>query len=438
MRRRWLWWLLVGGFVLAYIAGSAASALVLTTHTDLDISFWPSAMVAAHGHPLLVYSVAGQSPYPNANGPLSLVPLSAVALLADKLGWAGSQLPRTALTLGVFSVFSLLLALEAMRLIVMVHGEPVPRIRRRVGAAAILLGPPIWLAVTGFGHIELPVELWLTLLGVRQVLSGRPGWGGIALGLAALSRTTALLYLIPVGVFLLTTRKRHSAGVAAYATSFTLAAGVAAFYFADPTNVVHSLFTYRDSLPINGGSVWYLLRNDPAAGIIQHGDIFITAAVVAALCLLLQWLRSRDRASDTRLIAMLAVTAACFPMLAKTTLAYYLLEPYVFAVVWWLARPGPVAHWRVVVPLLVLAATGVADIGVDLPRVVSLPVQGAILSGLLALVVLLVFVLSSPPRERSASTGADGSNEGVSGAGADGQRAVVARPVIGAREEAGA
>ena len=438
MRRRWLWWLLVGAFVVAYIAGSAASALVLTTHTDLDISFWPSAMVAAHGHPLLVYSVAGQSPYPNANGPLSLVPLSAVALLADKLGWAGSQLPRTALTLGAFSVFSLLLALEAMRLVGAVHGEPVPRIRRRVAAGAILLGPPIWLAVTGFGHVEMPLELWLMLLGVRQVLAGRPGWGGIALGLAALSRTTALLYLIPVGVFLLTTGRRHSAGVAAYATSFTVAAGVAAFYFADPTNVVHSLFTYRDSLPINGGSVWYLLRNDPAAGIIQHGDIFITAAVVAALCLLLQWVRSRDRAADTRLIAMLAVTAACFPMLAKTTLAYYLLEPYVFAVVWWLARPGPVARWRVVVPLLILAATGVADIGVDLPRVVSLPVQGAILSGLLALVVLLVFVLSSTTRERAVPAVVDSPSEGVSGAGADGQTAVVARPVIRAGEEAGA
>jgi hypothetical protein len=438
MRRRWLWWLLIALFVLAYIGGSAASALVLTTHTDLDVSFWPSALVAAHGHPLLVYSVAGQSPYPNANGPLSLVPLSAVALLADKMGWAGSQLPRTALTLGVFSVFSLLLALEAMRLITVVTGNPVPRIRRRIAAAAILLGPPIWLAVTGFGHVEMPLELWLTLLGVRQVLSGRPGWGGIALGLAALARTTALLYLIPVGIFLLTTRKRHSAGVAAYATSFTLAAGVAPFYFADPTNLVHSLFTYRDSLPINGGSVWYLLRNDPAAGIIQHGDIFIVAAVAASLCLLLQWMRSRDRASDTRLIAMLAVTAACFPMLAKTTLSYYLLEPYVFAVIWWMARPSPVAHWRIVVPVLVLAATGVADIGVDLPRVVSLPVQGAILSGLLALVVLLVCVLSSGARGGAVSAGVDGPAEGVAGAGADSQPAVGARPVIVAREQPGA
>src|ERR1700738_2350382 len=159
MRRRWLWWLLVGGFVLAYIAGSAASALILTTHTDLDISFWPSAMVAAHGHPLLWYSVAGQSPYPNANGPLSLVPLSAVALLADKLGWAGTQLPRTALTLGVFSVFSLLLAVEAMRLVGAIHGEPLPRIRRRVAAGAILLGPPIWLAGAGVGPGAVPLGL---------------------------------------------------------------------------------------------------------------------------------------------------------------------------------------------------------------------------------------------------------------------------------------
>jgi hypothetical protein len=438
MRRRWLLWLFVAAFVLAYIAGSAASALLITARTDLDISFWPSALVAAHGHPLLVYSVAGQSAYPNANGPLSLVPLSAIALLAEKLGWANSEVPRTALTLGAFSIFSLLLALEAMRLIATVHGKPVPNIRRRFAAAAILLGPPLWLAVTGFGHIEMPLELWLMLVGVRQVLLGRAGRGGIALGLAALARTTALLYLIPVAVFLLTTRRRQVAGAAAYATVFTLAAGLAPFYFADPTNLVHSLLTYRDSLPINGGSVWYLLRGDAAAGIIQHADIFIVAAVAAALCLLLQWVGSRARDADTRLIAMVAITAACFPMLAKTSLAYYLLEPYVFAVVWWLARPGPVAHWRIVVPLLVLVATGVADIGVDLPRVVSLPAQGAILSGLLALVVLLVCVLSSIARGGAVSAGVDGPAEGVTGAAADSQPAVVARPVIVAREKSGA
>ena len=50
----------------AFIAASAIAVLLFdTTRTDLDVFFWPSAEIAAHGHPLLVYTLrAGQYPTP--------------------------------------------------------------------------------------------------------------------------------------------------------------------------------------------------------------------------------------------------------------------------------------------------------------------------------------------------------------------------------------
>jgi hypothetical protein len=61
----------------------------------------------------------------------------------------------------------------------------------------------------------------------------------------------------------------------------------------------------------------------------------------------------------------------CFPALAKTAYPYYLLEPWVFCSVWWLARPGRVLNWRITAPALLLI-----DLFV-LKWVVSLPFDAA-------------------------------------------------------------
>ena len=68
---------------LAFMAASAVAVLLFdSSKTDLDVFFWPSAEIAVHGHPLLVYTLRA-GPYPNANGPVSLLPLGPVAALAQ-------------------------------------------------------------------------------------------------------------------------------------------------------------------------------------------------------------------------------------------------------------------------------------------------------------------------------------------------------------------
>ena len=68
---------------LAFMAASAVAVLLFdSSKTDLDVFFWPSAEIAVHGHPLLVYTLRA-GPYPNANGPVSLLPLGLVAAVIN-------------------------------------------------------------------------------------------------------------------------------------------------------------------------------------------------------------------------------------------------------------------------------------------------------------------------------------------------------------------
>src|ERR1700737_4642699 len=105
--RRDLW-------AIASVALWVAVAFLPLRPSDLDGFFWPSAQAAMAGHPLLVYQPLGEMTYPNANGPLALVPLTAVGLVVRAFGWMGVLQLRRAVALGAFSVFILLMAREGV------------------------------------------------------------------------------------------------------------------------------------------------------------------------------------------------------------------------------------------------------------------------------------------------------------------------------------
>src|SRR2546429_8235911 len=72
---------------------------------DLDYFFFPAVRIALSGHPLLVYTARFHEVIANDNGPLGLVPLTAVAAVASRLRWPGGErLPRPPV-LAAFSVF---------------------------------------------------------------------------------------------------------------------------------------------------------------------------------------------------------------------------------------------------------------------------------------------------------------------------------------------
>jgi len=250
-RRRLIPFVLIAG----YVAGWAASPLLGSrTPSDLDLFFWPSAELAAHGHPLLVYSAPGI----DDNGPLGLVPLVPIVLIANALGLANNLQVRAGMACVVVAVFALLLGTEALRLLDGARGAT----RWRLATMCVFLFAPA-LVISGFdyGHLEQPIELWLVLLALRYTAMERSVVAGLALGLAVLTRTTAVLYILPFILLPMATRRWKPAASLLAVTGAVVIGGVVPFLVADRTNVVHSLLTYRPDLPIGGGSLW-----SPSAG----------------------------------------------------------------------------------------------------------------------------------------------------------------------------
>ena len=101
-------------WIAPYVALWIGVGLLPFQPTDLDIFFWPSAKIAVHGHPFSVYAAGGHALYPNANGPVSLLPLSVLGVLLNAVGWLDATVPRRGIALGVFCLFVLLMAREAV------------------------------------------------------------------------------------------------------------------------------------------------------------------------------------------------------------------------------------------------------------------------------------------------------------------------------------
>jgi hypothetical protein len=325
-------------WVAPYVALWLLVGLLPIQPTDLDLFFWPSAGKAADGQPLLAYEPRGQNDYPNANGPTSLVPLTAVALVVKRLGWWNDWDRRRVLALGFFSLFLVLMAREAVAAIDRLRGRPLQGIWRLLAYGALTLAPPIWEAVAGYGHIEQPIEVWLLLVAARWLEQGWVARAGLALGLSALTRSAAGLMALPLALAAL--RKGPTSLVRLVsAAAATGIAGLLPFYLADRSDLVHSLFTYRGKLPIGAGSIWNLATDQGAISFIQHWDILF---VMAGALLANAWLATRPGGfTEERVLGGMAITAVSFALFTKTVWPYYFFEAFVLLTVWTAGRWRP-------------------------------------------------------------------------------------------------
>src|SRR5262245_23359745 len=284
-------WRARGGLVVGvatYLLLWAVAGLEPRDPSDLDIFFVPSARIAAHA-PLLAYSlrVPGyQIPYPNANGPLSLPPLTLIVVLLQHFGWLDILPLRHAFISAVFAVCNLLLAWEGGAAIARLRAAPVSGPRRLLSFSAFALTPLIWLSLFAYGHIEHPLSLWLTLWGLRTLLEARTRRAGLLLGLSVLARTTAIIYLLALVVLLFGTRRRGEACQIAGAAVVTMTLGLLPFALADGPVLLFSLVTYGGALPLSGGSFLALTAGTPLEGIARGADGLLVLAAVAGICAL--------------------------------------------------------------------------------------------------------------------------------------------------------
>ena len=371
-RGRWLTRAGIAVLAALYMFVWGLSGLLDINPTDLDAFFLPAVRIALAGHPLHVYSMRlGELylVYPDANGPLSLVPLTAVAALAAHLGWLNDAYLRRMLVMAAFSAFSLLMAWEGVAAVDRLRGSPLRSVWRVLAYGLFALAPTLWHGVLLYGHIELPIMLWLILFAVRALTEGHPGRAGLALGLAALDRSMAVLYLLPLVLLLLARWRWRAAGWLGGSALATVAVGLLPFYLADRSDLIFSLVTFRGPLPVGGGSIWYLAVGTRYESFAQRYD---TAAVLGAAVLLcvIVVLARRDLEPGARdLYGLLAISGLCFPLLIKTTWPYYFLDPYIFMAIWWL---GGVRVWRpwarwlgILLPLYFVGCAVLAEYGVS-------------------------------------------------------------------------
>jgi hypothetical protein len=389
-----------------YIALWFLVGLLPIQPTDLDIFFWPSAKLAVYGHPLLVYAAAGHDTYPNANGPLALVPLSAVGIFVNAFGWLDAPTQRRAVALAVFSVFLLLMAREAVNAVERVQGRPLTAYPRLFAYAVIALSPQAWQSVAGYGHIEQPIEIWMLLVAARLVDREQAGRAGVAFALAVLSRSSAVLLAVPLGLASL--QRRPTAALRFFAAgAVTGVAGLLPFVLADPSDVIHSLFTYRGGLVVGAGSVWSLTYGSGLEAVVKHWDV---AAVLAAGLAANLWLATRPGGLDrSRLFAAMTLSSASFALLAKTVWPYYLFEVFVFGTVWAFGRwrPADGAVRLVFLPLAISVFGMVAEVGSEqgLPtRLVQL--EGASMFAMLGLTAAWIVWMSTAGARREAGISA--------------------------------
>jgi hypothetical protein len=311
--------------------------------TDLDFFFLPAVRIALTGHPLLVYTVRFQSVIANDNGPLGLAPVTAVAAVVSWLGGGNdTRLLRTVI-LSALSIFSLLMAREAVAAIDRLRGASLVGLSRLLAYGIFTASPILWISVLGYGHVEQPMMLWLVLLAVRTLADDRPAAAGITLGLALLTRSLAALPLIPLGLLLLARGRWRALTWLAAGAALVVALGLLPFVLADPTDTVYSLVTHRATLPVGGGSIWQLLVGTPYQWIPQHWDILFVLGLAVLLSLIVVVARDDLELSSRDIYGLLALTALALPLLAKSVWPYYFLDAYVFGAVWWLGQANPLA-----------------------------------------------------------------------------------------------
>jgi len=358
--------------------------------TDLDYFFLPAVRIALSGHPLLVYTVRFQTVIANDNGPLGLVPLTAVAAVASRVGWGDTRLLRT-LVLTVFSIFTLLMAREAVAAIDRLRGANLAGPSRVLAYGVFVASPTLLIGVLGYGHVEQPMMLWLVLFAVRSLGSGRSMAAGITFGLAMLTRTLAALPLIPVGLLLVARGRWRALSWLAGSAAFILALGLLPFILADPTDTIYSLLTHRGSLPVSGGSFWQLVVGTPYQWVPQHGDVLFVFGLAVLLSLIVIAARRDLEPSSRDIYGLVALTALTLPLLAKSVWPYYFLDAYVFGAVWWLGQVDPLALGR---RLLGASVPLIATIGTLLTEYemgatggpLRLP-EGVVMGGLLAVLM---------------------------------------------------
>lgn len=410
-RWRWLLWSGVAMLVALYCGLWNLAARLPLNRTDLDAFYLPAARFALSGHPFDAYSVRYLVKYPFANGPVSLVPLTLASAFASWQGWLGDMELRRVVVMTICAPFVLLMAREAVAAIDLLRAERLTGLRRFTAYALFALSPEIWHGMLFYGHIEQPIMLWLALAGIRQLTARRPARAGLLLGLALLTRSSALMLLLPLAALLARDRDWRALGRFGAVMAGTIGVVLLPFLVADRGDVVYSLLTFREQLPVGGGSFWGAMLGTPLESFGQRYDGLVVVLVSLLLTGFVLLRRQDMKLGSPALYLLLALSSFCFALFIKTLWPYYFLEPFTFLTIWWLgAMPYPARRFRawlrwalvVVLPAAAVVCASMREYGLTLEQEQGLYQPESIVLTIamgLTMAAILWLLLARPPSD---------------------------------------
>jgi hypothetical protein len=340
--------------ILAAIEGTAS--VRGPADTDQLAFFFPAAQKALNGDPFSIYAVRYIG-YPNYNPPLSTLLMAPLLGLAQGIGLPGANSCVSQGYIGescrsllgfvgiCFVPFVLLLgtaALAALR-------KAYPQISQGQALLAyglIVLSPLTWLNFTIWWHFEQPMMLFFFVAGIWLLQSQRPYLAGVLLGLAVLTRTTALIPLIALLVILTVERAWPILIKLAGVIAAVVIIGFGPFFAFDYADTSYSLLQWRGTAP-SGNTIWAIFRKTPLNSIAIRLDmptVILATAIIAYLAVRYFGVSAFRR----EIYAVLAIAALFTPMLSKTSWPYYYAEPLIFIIIWEFStlHEAPVGIWR--------------------------------------------------------------------------------------------
>ncbi len=330
--------LLVG--ITSVVRGTRA--IVTIQDSDLTNFFLKSAEYVLQGNPFHMYAVHGSgvtSSYPNYNPPLSILLLAPLYGLAQALGLNSSYGQVITFVTVPFVFLVPLLGYLTLRVLRSLYPE-APETLRFLAFLLVTLSPLTWQTYGIWYHVEQPVMLCFLLGSLWALQARRDGLAGALAGLAFLSRTTALIPLIAVGVMLLTEKQWRSLLTFGGVSAAVAAVGLGPFFLFDPHDTIHSLVTWRGTAPIGGNSIWTIFSTSNTVGlrhtldsIARRLDMY-TVILVVAIVAYFAVRRLRISAYSRDAWAIVAIATLTVPMLSKTNWPYYFLEPFFFILIW--------------------------------------------------------------------------------------------------------
>jgi len=378
--------LLVG--VTALVRGTRA--LVTIADSDLTNFFFKSADYILRGDPWRMYAV-NVGGYPNYNPPLSIFLMAPLLSLARALGFdvnPGSEI--TFVTLPFLLLIPLLGFLVIRALRVLYPG--IPETQRLLAFVLVALGPLSWQTMATWYHVEQPLMLCLLIGAMLALQSRRAALAGVLAGLAVLTRTTAIVPLIALGVLLLLGRDWRALLKVGGIGALVAAIGFAPFFLFDRHDTLYSLVQWRGTAIIGGNSIWTLFSSTPLDGIARRLDFY----AVVLFVLIITFLAARRfgvTAYSRDAWAVLALGALAVPLLSKTNWPYYYLEPFIFLLIWEFAsmhdRRAGLWRW----PVLAISFLAVTATLSQYIYLRSVGVGDRILVGLLEFAAMGTFVV---------------------------------------------